>query len=69
MRVALQLTALLPADVPQLPNADTVRAVWLADLHPDRVQPGPGRFVFVSDSAIDEVDGPESFQIPGKESG
>jgi hypothetical protein len=31
--------------------------VWLADLDPDRVQPDPGRFVFVPGSATDEVDG------------
>jgi hypothetical protein len=44
-------------DVPPPTSAVTVRAVWLADLHPDRVQPGPGRFVFVPGSATDEVDG------------
>jgi hypothetical protein len=38
-------------------DAGTVRAVWLADLHPDHVQPGPGRFGFVPGSAVDEVDG------------
>ncbi len=37
-------------------GAATVRAGWLADLHPDHVQPGPGRFVFVPGSAADEVD-------------
>src|SRR5262245_28718513 len=30
----------------------------VADHYSDRVQPGPGRFVFVPDSATDEVDGP-----------
>ena len=39
-------------------GAATVRAVWLADLHPDRVQSGSvARFVFVPGSAADEVDG------------
>ena len=34
------------------------RAVWLADLHPDRVRAGTaGRFVFVPGSWPDEVDG------------
>jgi hypothetical protein len=57
---------LLPAlDVPSPPSADTVRAVWLADLHPDRVQPGPGRFVFVPDSAVDEVDGHFELEAAG----
>jgi hypothetical protein len=37
--------------------ASAVRAVWFADLMPDRVQPGAGRFVFVPGSATDEVDG------------
>jgi hypothetical protein len=49
--------ALLLADVSPPPDASTDRAVWLADLHPGRVQPGPGRFVFVPGSATDEVDG------------
>ena len=39
-------------------GAATVRAVWLADLHPDRVQSGSvARFVFVPGSATDQVDG------------
>src|SRR3954454_12264452 len=39
-------------------GAATVRAVWLADLHPNRVHSGTaGRFVFVPDSRPDEVDG------------
>jgi len=45
------------ADVPPLPNADTVRAVWLAGLDPDRVRSGPGRFVFVPGSLPDDVTG------------
>ena len=49
--------ALLPADVPQFPGADTRRAAWLADLDPARVQPGPGRFVFVPGSRTDDVTG------------
>jgi len=53
------LLALLPADVPALASrATTVRAAWLADLHPDRVRAGtPGHFVFVPGSRPDEVDG------------
>jgi len=53
----LQL-ALLPADA-SIPStgSDTVRAAWLADLHPDRVQPGPGVFVFVPGSRADDVTG------------
>jgi|SRR5262245_10233191 len=36
----------------------TVRAVWLADLTPERVTSGTaGRFVFVLDSLVDEHDG------------
>ena len=51
--------ALLPADAPTPSTGSaTIRAVWLADLHPDRVQAGTaGRFVFVPDSRPDEVDG------------
>jgi hypothetical protein len=46
------------ADVPSPSASDTVRAVWLADLHPDRVQSGTaGRFVFSPDSRPDEHDG------------
>jgi len=51
------LLALLPADVPRPIDATAVRAVWLADLYPDRVHLGPGRFVFVPGSASDLVDG------------
>src|SRR5262249_350933 len=51
------LALLLSADVPSPPDASTVRAVWLADLDPARVQPGPGRFGFVPGSATNEVDG------------
>jgi len=55
MSIALVL-ALLP-DVPPPPDSATIRAVWLADLHSDRVQPGPGRFVFVPGSRADDVTG------------
>src|SRR5262245_20819165 len=52
------LLALLPADAPySRPRADTTRAVWLADLHPDRVQPRPGHLVFVPGSRADDVTG------------
>jgi hypothetical protein len=54
------LLVLLPADTPALTvgAADTIRAVWLADLHPDRVRAGTaGRFVFVPGSSADEIDG------------
>src|SRR5262249_35927632 len=53
------LLALPSADLPAPPpGADTVRAAWLADLHPDRVRAGTtGRFVFVPGSRPDEVDG------------
>jgi hypothetical protein len=47
------------------PDASTVRALWLADLHPGRVQPGPGRFVFVPDSRTDEVDGHVELEAAG----
>jgi hypothetical protein len=46
------------ANVPAPIPADPIRAVWLADLAPERVRAGtPGRFVFVPDSLSDEVDG------------
>src|SRR5262249_42167268 len=51
------LAVLLALDIPPAPSATTVRAVWLADLHPDRVQPGPGRFVSVPGSRADDVTG------------
>ncbi|HKB38515.1 MAG TPA: hypothetical protein VKD72_18880 [Gemmataceae bacterium] len=51
------LLSLLALDVPPAPDAATVRAVWPADLDPARVQPGPGRFVFVPDSRADDVTG------------
>jgi hypothetical protein len=54
---ALLLALLTCADVPPLPDARAVRAVWLADLDPDRVQPGPGRFIFVPGSRADDVAG------------
>src|SRR5215470_4911532 len=53
----LLLTALVALDVPPAPDASTVRAVWLADLHPDRVKAGPGMFVFVPGSRADDVTG------------
>jgi|SRR5262245_41049948 len=45
---------LVSAHLPPLPDASTVRAVWLADLHPDHVKPGPGLFIFVPGSAPDK---------------
>src|SRR5262245_65665692 len=57
MHATAALTALLVLDVPPAPDAATVRALWLADLHPDRIQPGPGRFVFVPGSRADDVTG------------
>ncbi|MBI1915627.1 MAG: hypothetical protein HYS12_12980 [Planctomycetes bacterium] len=54
----LTLACLLCLDTPAPIGVATVRAVWLADLTPDRVQSGTvGRFVFVPDSRPDEVDG------------
>ena len=49
----------LPAyPLPERAGAATVRAVWLADLTPERVTSGTAsRFVFVPDSRPDEVDG------------
>ena len=48
---------LLLADMPSPPtDALTVRAVWLADLDPARVQPGPGLFVFVPGCTVDRED-------------
>src|SRR5262245_41129660 len=57
MHATAALTALLVLDVPPAPDAATVRALWLADLDPARVQPGPGRFVFVPGSRADDVTG------------
>jgi hypothetical protein len=58
--------ALLLADIPSPPpDATITRALWLADLHPDRVQPGPGRFVFVPDSPVDEIDGHFEIEAAG----
>src|SRR5262249_35559874 len=56
--LTLALLLLSCADIlPPIDNA-TVRAVWLADLTPERVTSGPrGRFVFVPDSLVDEHDG------------
>ncbi len=49
---------LFTPDGPAPPCAATTRAVWLADLHPDRVQSGSaGRFVFVPGSRADDVTG------------
>src|SRR5262245_10388791 len=38
---------------------------WLADLDPARVRPGPGRFVFVPDSPVDEIDGHFEIEAAG----
>ena len=55
------VAALAPAGIASAdpgPPSATVRASWLVDLHPDRVQPGTvGRFVFVPDSRPDDVTG------------
>src|SRR5262249_23538194 len=65
MHTALVLALLLSADVPSPPDARTVRAVWLADLTPERVTSGPpGRFVFVPDSLVDEHDGSRRLVLP-----
>jgi hypothetical protein len=61
----LLLAAILALDIPPLPSADTTQARWLADLDPDRVQPGPGRFVFVPDSPVDEIDGHFEIEAAG----
>src|SRR5262249_13165359 len=54
---ALLLLLLSVLDDPPPAGDATVRAVWLADLHPDHVRAGtPGRFVFVPGSLPDEVD-------------
>jgi len=53
----LVLAAVLALDAPLIPSASTVRAVWLADLDPARVQLGPGVFVFVPGSRADDVAG------------
>jgi len=53
----LLLAVALALDIPEPASAATTRAVWLADLHPDRVQPGPGLFIFVPDSRADDVTG------------
>ena len=46
--------------------ASTVRAVWLADLTPERVTSGTvGRFVFVPDSLVDEHDGCYGLEAAG----
>jgi hypothetical protein len=52
-------------NVPPPTSADTSRAAWLADLDPDRVQPGPGRFIFVPDSPTEEVDGHIELEAAG----
>jgi len=59
------LLVLLPADVSPPTSSNTVRAVWLADLDPARVQPGPGRFVFVPGSAVDDIDGRFEIEAAG----
>ena len=54
----LLLASLLALDAPPPIDASTARAIWLADLHPDRVRAGTtGCFVFVPGSQPDEVDG------------
>ena len=46
------------AEVPPPDGAATVRAVWLAGLHPDQVRARtPSRCVFVPGSALDELAG------------
>src|SRR5262249_41839313 len=51
------LLAQLPLDLPPAPGAGTTRAVWLADLRPERVTSGSvERYVFVPDSRANEVD-------------
>src|SRR5262245_38857672 len=54
MTTALLLLLLAALAIPPARDAATARAVWLADLDPGRLQPGPGRFVFVPGSATDE---------------
>ena len=62
----MRLIFLLSADVPSPIAGNTVRAVWLADLTPDRVQSGTvGRFVFVPDSLVDEHDGSYGVEAAG----
>jgi hypothetical protein len=51
------LLLLSPYDLPTPVAADTIRAVWLADLDPARVKPSPGRFVFIPGSRADDVTG------------
>ncbi|HKB37914.1 MAG TPA: hypothetical protein VKD72_15815 [Gemmataceae bacterium] len=56
---------LLSLDIPPLPSADTTQDRWLADLDPARVHPGPGIFVFVPGSAVDEIDGHFEIEAAG----
>jgi len=54
----MPLFLLLPVlDAPSPIGAATVRTVWLADLDPARVRPGPIRVVFVPGSRADDVAG------------
>ena len=59
--------ALLPAlEVPPPPLCGTTtRASWLADLDPNRVQPGPGRCIFVPGSRADDVTGHRCVEAAG----
>jgi hypothetical protein len=61
----LLLLLLAGLDVHSPPAGGTIRAVWLADLDPGRLQPGPGRFIFVPGSATDEVDGHVEIEAAG----
>ena len=66
MHTAAILALLLSADLPSPPDPSTVRAVWLADLTPERVTSGTvGRFVFVPDSLVDEHDGCFGVEVAG----
>src|SRR5262249_17557629 len=53
------------ADAPPRPGSRTIRAVWLADLDPDRVRPGPGHLVFAPGSRADAVTGHECVEATG----
>src|SRR5262249_60743755 len=53
------------AAAPPRPGSRTIRAVWLADLDPDRVRPGPGHLVFAPGSRADAVTGHECVEATG----